>query len=560
MIMIQQVHSKIATARLTILALVALLIVTLFGAPAAGAAEWTVPPPPMPAAGPQAPDGTPGTIYYGAIPLGGGTNKPVLLFVQGMHGQAVDWWGPTVYYGTNNMYAYAYNYGYRTAFVELWDSSGTGHSMWDNGSMLKNQINTITAHYGVSSLNIVAHSKGGIDTQTAIVHYGAYPRVQRVFTLSTPHWGSPLADLCYSSWTWWIAELFGQRDDATYVLQTGYMNYFRSITDNRSENNYVRYYTSGGTDWGPLFSGLWWGGSYLSFYGSNDGLVVETSTHNPRGTHVFTRSLNHDNIRIGSNVFPTVNNYVSTLWRAPQPGGPAADDPLAKITDTPDTSGVSPFATLPAATIIRGGPLAGATTDEIIIEPGVQQADLDVLSVAGARVSWTAPDGRSYDAQAFAAGADEYFRGATHYTLTVGQPAPGAWRVTITPADERPGAYALIANLDSPVQISLARNPAASFVPGSPLDLTIAATAADGRTVTALSLSGDVALDGVTQPGAFSANAKGGDLRATVTLPGANGVANLSLTIRGALSDGSTFEREVALSVAVVAPGQELMR
>src|SRR5262249_51386424 len=72
------------------------------------------PQPRAPGAAPGATDGTPGTIYYGATPPGGGLNKPVLVFVQGLHGQANMWWT-----NGNDMYSDAYYGGYRTAFVDL---------------------------------------------------------------------------------------------------------------------------------------------------------------------------------------------------------------------------------------------------------------------------------------------------------------------------------------------------------------------------------------------------------------------------------------------------------
>ena len=67
---------------------------------------------------------TPGAIYYGATPPGGGENKPVLVFVQGLHGQASTRWT-----NGNDMYSDAYNAGYRTAFVDLIDAGGTGGSV-----------------------------------------------------------------------------------------------------------------------------------------------------------------------------------------------------------------------------------------------------------------------------------------------------------------------------------------------------------------------------------------------------------------------------------------------
>ena len=60
-------------------------------------------------------------------------------------------------------------------------------------------------------VNIVAHSKGGIDTQAALVEYGANRFVGNVITLATPHHGSNLADLSYSWWAGWLASILGQK-------------------------------------------------------------------------------------------------------------------------------------------------------------------------------------------------------------------------------------------------------------------------------------------------------------------------------------------------------------
>ncbi|MDQ2808817.1 MAG: hypothetical protein M3Z04_18220 [Chloroflexota bacterium] len=514
----------------------------------AQAAPWATPPAPATAGSLATPE-TPGTIYYGATPAGGGTSKPVLLFVHGKSGQASDWWTDTRYHGHNDMYDYAYNYGYRTAFVDV-DGAG---SMWTNGQTLRGEIDSIAAHYGVSSLNVVAHSKGGIDSQAAIVHYGAAPRVQKLFTLSTPHWGSPTADLAYSSWTWWIAAILGERNDAAYSLQTGYMSWFRSITDPRPENNNTRYYTSAGTSWGPTFSALWFGGSYLSFYGSNDGLVPVTYAYNPRATHVFTRNLDHDSIRIGSNVFPTVDTYVNSLWRT------GAETP----TDSP-MDAQNPATQVTGSNILRGGPIPAAgsapTTvrDSILIEPAAQQVTLDLLSnTPDLALSWTAPNGQTYGAKP-AATQDEMFNGAYHYAVTVAAPAAGNWQMRATHAGKDAAAYLLVAAVQSPLTVQLTRDPALTFAPGSALPIQVRVSDAQGRTVTALQVSGDVTLDGAGTPSHFTAQATGNGLAQRLTLPNATGVANLSLTVTGRLADGSRFERQIATSVPVVAKGAQL--
>src|SRR5689334_10331425 len=181
-------------------AIAMLLIAGVLAVAPAHTAAGAAPPPPQ-AAGNQ-PAGTPGTIYYGALPPGGGGSRPVLVFVQGLHSQANMWWT-----NGNDMYSDAYYAGYRTAFVDLIDAGGGGGSIWANGQMLAGKLATIAAHYGVPSVNVVAHSKGGLDTNAAIVHYGAAPKVQTLFQLASPNWGSQLADLAYSWWGGWLAAI-----------------------------------------------------------------------------------------------------------------------------------------------------------------------------------------------------------------------------------------------------------------------------------------------------------------------------------------------------------------
>ena len=174
------------------LALFFLLVTLLLPAPHAAMPVLAAPPLPVQ-------DGT-GDIWWGAVPPGA-ESRPVLVFVHGLHGNAPSWWSPTGYSGVNDMYAYAYNNGFRTAFAQLNPPTGTpAGSMWTNGEALRSLIDRIAAHYGVGQVVLVGNSKGGVDIDSAITHYCAAPRVSRVFTLASPHWGTPLADLAYSWW------------------------------------------------------------------------------------------------------------------------------------------------------------------------------------------------------------------------------------------------------------------------------------------------------------------------------------------------------------------------
>ncbi len=493
--------------------------------------------PPLPQNAGMSPDGTPGTIYYGATPPGGGTNKPVLVFVQGLHGQANTWWT-----NGNDMYSDAYYAGYRTAFVDLIDAGGSGGSIWNNGQMLAGQLNTITAHYGVSSVNIVAHSKGGLDSNAAIVQYGAAPKVQTLFQLSSPNWGSQLADLSYSWWGGWLAAILGQRDDAVYSLQTGQMAYYRSVSDGSSANSYVHYDTSAGSSHGPWFGALWYGGAYLQFYGSNDGAVTVSSAHHPLGTHIFTDgNLDHDQMPIGHNTWSRVQPYVSTLWRGLSAG------------QTSKVEEQSPYASLPAGEIIRGGPVRGAANERFAVENGVQSLNITALTSANLYVTLTGPDGRQYQPVAVKQGDRTQTLGAAVYIFfQINNPMVGEWQFIAAPTlglyKSGPAAYLLVANIQSGLQISLSSSSKAlTFAPGSSVNFTLHAS--DGAaSLGNLRVESHLSGSGFSRTSQTVAN-DGGSL--DINLPATAGVYNLSLTVRGLDAHGAAFERSLTTSFAV---------
>ncbi|MDW8296995.1 MAG: hypothetical protein RMJ97_08940, partial [Raineya sp.] len=222
-----------------------------------------------------------GTIYYGAVPANHGT-KPVLVFIHGYNSSASTWWQD------NDMYSKAFADGYRTAFVSVHPDQ----NMWTNGQLFANMLNTIRNHYGVSRVVVIAHSKGGVDSDAALVHYGAWNRVERVITLGSPHWGTPLADLASSGWTSWLAGIFGQNNNATKCLQTGNMATFRSQTDNHPNRPKTNFRTFGSWNY---YGSLWVSGVYLSNNGGaknntecgNDGVVNYRSTRRPNSAVIF---------------------------------------------------------------------------------------------------------------------------------------------------------------------------------------------------------------------------------------------------------------------------------
>lgn len=64
----------------------------------------------------------------------------------------------------------------------------------DNGQMVKDKIFEIIQRTGAPKVNIIAHSKGGLDARYTITALGMGEYVASLTTISTPHRGSALAD------------------------------------------------------------------------------------------------------------------------------------------------------------------------------------------------------------------------------------------------------------------------------------------------------------------------------------------------------------------------------
>lgn len=76
-------------------------------------------------------------------------------------------------------------------FTSKTDGFGT---IEHNASILKMQIEKILDEYQVDKVNIIAHSKGGLDSKYMIKHLNMEDKVASLTTLCTPHKGSKIAD------------------------------------------------------------------------------------------------------------------------------------------------------------------------------------------------------------------------------------------------------------------------------------------------------------------------------------------------------------------------------
>jgi len=160
--------------------------------------------PPTPPA--PTPDPVYANIFYGAVnPSFSSFKTPVLVFVPGLGGLACDWYStgssgnaPCMNNGAadpaNNMYAYAYQWGYRTAFINPnTDNTPANSSIQADGVVLQSSIPRVASHFNVSQMYLIGHSKGGLDLQQAILNGGITPYVKGIFTIGTPNQGSALA-------------------------------------------------------------------------------------------------------------------------------------------------------------------------------------------------------------------------------------------------------------------------------------------------------------------------------------------------------------------------------
>ena len=77
------------------------------------------------------------------------------------------------------------------------DADGFG-TIEGNAAQLKDQIERILTQTGSEKINLVAHSKGGLDSRYMMTHLGMRERIASLTCISTPHQGSVIATKLYA--------------------------------------------------------------------------------------------------------------------------------------------------------------------------------------------------------------------------------------------------------------------------------------------------------------------------------------------------------------------------
>ena len=79
----------------------------------------------------------------------------------------------------------------------------------DNAEIIARRIREIISETGTEKLNIIAHSKGGLEARYAISTLGCGEYVASLTTINTPHNGSKTVDLLMMSFAWVMNRVAG---------------------------------------------------------------------------------------------------------------------------------------------------------------------------------------------------------------------------------------------------------------------------------------------------------------------------------------------------------------
>lgn len=442
------------------------------------------------------PDGA--AVYAGAVPMSEtGNDKPVVVFVPGLGQVAQSFWNE------NSMYVNAYSSGFRTAFVSFRKPDGKAQDMWNNGKMLARELTDICSYYNVPRIMIIAHSKGGVDSQTAAVYYGASNNIISIITLSTPHWGSQLADIAYSTTGWSLAELIKAHSPGCYSMQTGYMREYRRITDSKSQNTVPIKTFAGSAGNNDEFTRTWVGSFLLDRYGKNDGVVTVESAHNPKGMHYGTLHLNHAQMAKGDYVWKHIERLLEGV----------EIEPSVAASAVPSCAATKP------AHIVKGGRLEKGLDEDFFVDSSVESFTIS-MTFAGdtqqRRFALTSPDGHKTTLS-----AKKELNGMIMLRTDVEKPQVGKWKLTSQPGK---GAYYVL--------ISLRGNGVFGVCPTNPVPGHIKTNLRIIRTY----------VDGYDVVGEYSFN----DDKVPQSAPKlSNGIYTVEMRLFGELDDGSTFERSV---------------
>jgi Dockerin type I domain len=323
--------------------LLALGVVTMYAAP--------------PAAPPIIQDAKYANLFFGAIPppiAQSGGSAPVIVFVHGLSGNYEDWIEasncpspapppPAPACSSpragNDMYDFAYNAGFRVAIMSLnADNSNNTASIQTNAAMLQQLFPEILSYFGVSKVFFVAHSKGGLDLEAALVSPQWLGMANSVLELGTPNQGDALANWIFLPANKAIGQQLGLLTPAVQSLEISNVLQLRAQWDPIFQNAGIQFYTiSGNTDacppgdascstaiTGPILTKITGGPSKAP---ANDGFVTRPESLLPSSyaMEIGIEHADHFELRLGDLSFNYVyGRVIDYSTEQPGPVGPGA--------------------------------------------------------------------------------------------------------------------------------------------------------------------------------------------------------------------------------------------
>jgi triacylglycerol lipase len=167
------------------------------------------------------------------------------------------------------------------------DSWGT---IENNAAAIKKSIMDALEATGCGRVNLIAHSKGGLEARYLISSLGMADKVASLTTVSTPHHGSKTMDIFYNAPTFlykfaglpvnlWF-RLLGDKNPDFYTASRQFSTYFCEEFNRQNPDSEAVYYQSYATVMKNTLSDLLMAVPHIVVYlaeGENDGLVTPAS-------------------------------------------------------------------------------------------------------------------------------------------------------------------------------------------------------------------------------------------------------------------------------------------
>lgn len=106
----------------------------------------------------------------------------------------------------------------RNGAVVYYGKQQSSLAIADSAAELKAELERVLAETGAEKVNIVAHSKGGLDSRYVISKLGMADRVASLTTINTPHRGCQFADALLGSLPGWLIDFAAKRYNKLFAM------------------------------------------------------------------------------------------------------------------------------------------------------------------------------------------------------------------------------------------------------------------------------------------------------------------------------------------------------